>query len=204
MRLLNGQIGSGSLFPVRAKMFVFLALVGCGGQPAATSPPPVTPEPLPSAGKSSTPPPVATQDTAPAPGASAGGPAASASAPQKVDVLLDSKLPPKVVSVGGSYSISVEDPQGLARGDIVASVEKVSKLVDGCLGDLFKAGGKKGKIAFSLVIDQKSKLKSSKMKTDDFQDKKLLRCIEGAIKKIEWSKPTEKEATFSVEWRIES
>lgn len=90
------------------------------------------------------------------------------------------------------------------RRAIMVSVEGASHAVDGCLANLFKTGGKKGNLAFFLGIDLKGKLKSSKMKVDDFQDKKMVQCFEGAIKKIEWPKPSSGDATFTLEWRIES
>ena len=122
----------------------------------------------------------------------------------KVDVLLDSKLPPKVVSAGGSYSIGVVDPKGLERGAVVATVERGSKAVDGCFAEIFKAGGKKGKIAFAVVVDGKGKVKSAKAQADELQEKKLPKCLEGALKKMDWPRPSEKEATFTVEWSVQS
>jgi hypothetical protein len=122
----------------------------------------------------------------------------------KETVLLDTKLPPKVVSVGGSYSIFLEDVKGATRGEVMASVEKGSKAVDGCFAEIFKAGGKKGKIAFAVVVDGKRKLKSAKLQGDELQDKKLPKCLEGALKKIEWPAPTEEEATFVLVWDVQS
>jgi hypothetical protein len=122
----------------------------------------------------------------------------------KETVLLDTKLPPKVVSAGGSYRIGLEDVKGSTRGEVMASVEKGSKAVDGCFAEIFKAGGKKGKIAFAVVVDSKRKLKSAKLQGDELQDKKLPKCLEGALKKIEWPAPTEKEATFVLAWDVQS
>lgn len=139
-------------------------------------------------------------------GASGAAPAASgAAAPApKETVLLDTKLPPKVVSAGGSYRIAVDEAKGLGRAEVVASVEKGSKAVDGCFAGIFKAGGKAGRIAFAVVVDSKRKVKSAKVQADELRDAKLPKCLEGALKKIEWPAFTDKEATFTLAWDIQS
>lgn len=129
------------------------------------------------------------------------GPVASAA---PTTVLLDTKLPPKVISVGGSYSVAVAEPRGVERADAVSALDRGSKLVDGCLGDLFKVGGKRGKVAFALTLDERGKPRVVKNQLDELQDRKLLKCLEGAIRKIEWPMPPGKDAAFTVEWRIES
>ncbi|MCS6900553.1 MAG: hypothetical protein NZX77_12410 [Polyangiaceae bacterium] len=122
----------------------------------------------------------------------------------KGTVLLDTKLPPKVVSVGGSYRIVLEDVKGATRGELVRAVEGGSKGVDGCFSEIFKKGGKKGRIVFAVVVDGKQKVKSVKVQADELQDKKLPKCLEGALKTIDWPAPTEKEATFLLAWDVES
>lgn len=147
----------------------------------------------------------ASAGAAPAGSALASSQAPEKTGPQKTDVLLDTKLPPKVVSAGGSYSLAVNDSRGLTRTEVVTAVERSTKTVDGCFGDIFKAGGKKGKISFSVIVDGTGKFKSLKAQDDELKDKKLPKCLEGALKKVEWSKPSEKGgATFVIEWVIQS
>jgi hypothetical protein len=205
---------------VRWKTLVCLVVVGCGGPATTGGGPPNTgksgaSEPtagVASAGASASPAPtVEAPDAAPQgsgeagkSGAPVGSAASGAPEKPKETVLLDTKLPPKVVSAGGSYRIGLEDVKGSTRGEVMASVEKGSKAVDGCFAEIFKAGGKKGKIAFAVVVDGKKKLKSAKLQGDDLQDKKLPKCLEGALKKIEWPASTEKEMTFVLAWDVQS
>jgi len=185
-------------------MLLLGVLVGCGGPTAPAAPAPDLPTP-PTPAASAPAPASASASAGSAATPAAGSSAAPATSAHKTDVLLDTKLPPKPVTAGGSYSIAVNDSKGYTRAEVVSAVEKSSKTVDACFGDIFKAGGKAGKISFSVVIDSAGKFKSTKPQGDELKDKKLPKCLENALKKVEWAKPSEKDgASFIIEWQVQS
>jgi hypothetical protein len=122
-------------------------------------------------------------------------------APTKTDTKLDTLLPPKVVSAGGTYNMAVTDAKGISRNDVLAAVERSSSKVNACYFNLFKKPGKHGKTAFTVVIDGAGKTKSVKAGADEVGDPELVKCLNDVLKKIDWPKPAEKSgSSTTVEW----
>jgi outer membrane biosynthesis protein TonB len=185
-------------------LFSLLFVLACGGPPPAADPSGQSAKGGPD-GKDATPAadPVA---KVPAPDATAArsttlsaGPAPDA--PTKTDIKLDSLLPPKTVSAGGTYNTAVADAKGIGRNDVLAAIEQSSSKVNGCYFNLFKKPGKHGKTAFSVVIDPSGKTRSVKAGTDEIGDADLVKCLNGVLKGVTWPKPADKSgSSTTVEW----
>lgn len=191
----------GGFWHVRAVRAVWLTLgflVGCGASTPSSNPPEASSSaPVPSASAA----PAASAKAPEAPPEQTAGATAPAASAKKTDVLLETVLPPKTTAAGGSYSMAINDPQGLAKTELLAAVEKSSKQVDGCYAPVFKASGKKGKTSFAIALDAKAKPRTIKLQGDELNDKTLVKCLEGALKKVEWPRPGDKAgASFVVEW----
>ena len=129
----------------------------------------------------------------------------SAPSAARLNVLLDTKLPPKVVSIGGSYNLMVSDTQGLSRSEAMGVIDGSGKTMDACFDEIFRAGGKRGKVTMAVVLDGDGKVKSTRVELDELGDKDLPRCLEGVIKKMNWVKsPTRSAASLSIEWSVQS
>ena len=130
---------------------------------------------------------------------------APASTARTTDVLLDTKLPPKVVTTGGSYNLMVNDTVGVTRSDAMKALEASGRSIDACFGEIFKAGGKRGKVTIAVQIDGQGHVKSTKVQLDELGDKKVPRCLEGAMKKVNWTRPPTKDgSSLSVDWLVQS
>ena len=201
--MLSGNVAAVG-HTARFGLFSLLFVLACGG----TEPHPADPS-----GQSAKGGPDSKESTATAPDAKVPAPDATSArsttlsagpapdAPTKMDTKLDSLLPPKVVSAGGTYNMAVADAKGIGRSDVLSAVERSSNKVNGCYFNLFKKPGKHGKTAFSVVIDGTGKTKAVKAGADEVGDPDLVKCLNGVLKSVDWPKPADKSgSSTTIEW----
>ena len=145
-----------------------------------------------------------------APSTAAGGASASSTAGEPTAATSSSRAPiesavrPKTTSTGGTYGLGAIEATGLEKDDVVRALGAVSAKTDECYGRLFKKHlNAVGKTSFDVTVDGKGKTQTVTKKADDLGDADLPKCLEGALRKVAWSKPADKKgAKISLEWVV--
>ena len=124
-------------------------------------------------------------------------------APKK-DERLEDQTMGKTTSAGGSYALKVLSVAGMPVDDVGKALSASSGKVDACYAKLFKGAlGQNGKTSVDVVVNDKGKTGSVKLRADETKNPELVKCLQDAVKAVEWPKPTEKAGgKTTIEWTL--
>jgi len=124
-------------------------------------------------------------------------------APKK-DERLEDQTMGKTTSAGGSYALKVLSVAGMPVDDVGKALSASSGKVDACYAKLFKSAlGQNGKTSVDVVVNDKGKTGSVKLRADETKNPELVKCLQDAVKAVEWPKPTEKAGgKTTIEWTL--